>query len=159
GPAWVEAGSLLKGGEATLRLVRDDVPIRGRVVDPQGQPLPGVSVRAKRISAVNAGIDPDSLLAAGAFAYEKATSQYLSPYWLGREGTWTTEGEGRLEVRGIGRDRIIDLDLDGPGLAHVGVLTMARPSNRTPRPRPRPSGTSPEMMLMSGPPPPPPLYG
>ena len=32
--AWVEAGSLLKGDEAILRLVRDDVPIRGRVVDP-----------------------------------------------------------------------------------------------------------------------------
>ena len=39
GPAWVEAGSLLKGGEATLRPVRDDVPIRGRVVDPQGRPI------------------------------------------------------------------------------------------------------------------------
>ncbi len=38
GPAWVEAGSLLKGDEATLRLVPDDVPIRGRVVDSQGRP-------------------------------------------------------------------------------------------------------------------------
>ena len=65
GPAWVDARSLLKGGEATLQLVRDDVPIRGRVVDSQGRPVAGVTVRADRITAVNAGIDPDALLAAG----------------------------------------------------------------------------------------------
>ena len=40
--------SLLKGDEATLRLVRDDVPIRGRVLDLQGQPVAGVTVRLSR---------------------------------------------------------------------------------------------------------------
>ncbi len=30
-PAWVEAGDMVKRGEMALRLVRDDVPVRGRV--------------------------------------------------------------------------------------------------------------------------------
>ena len=159
GPAWIVAGSLLKGGEATLQLVRDDVPIRGRVVDTQGRPVAGVTVRAYWIFAVNAGIDPGSLIAAGEFQGDKVTSYYRDPTWLGRQGSWTTDAEGRFEVRGVGRDRIIWLGLDGPGLAHLEAYAMARPSRTPPRPRPQPSGTSMEMMLMSGPGPAPPLYG
>jgi RNA polymerase sigma factor (sigma-70 family) len=158
GPAWIAAGPLLKGGEATLQLARDDVPIRGRAVDPQGRPLPGVTVRANQIAAVNAGIDPDSVLAAGEYRYETATSSYWDPTWLGRQGTWTTDADGRFEIRGVGRDRIVELGLDGPGLAHVAVHAMARLSRTPPKPRPQPSGRSPEMMMM-GPPPPPPLHG
>ncbi len=159
GPAWLAAGSLLKGGEAPLELVRDDVPIRGRVVNPQGRPVAGVTVQAYRIAAVNAGIDPGSLMAASEFQDDRATSYYTDPTWLGRQGTWTTDAVGQFEVRGVGRDRIIELGLDGPGLAHLDVHVMARPSQTPPRLRQQPSGTSPEMMLMSGPAPPPPLYG
>src|SRR5262249_26850307 len=49
GPAWVTPKSLLTGGEAMLRLVRDDVPIRGRVLDTQGRPVAGVTVHAREI--------------------------------------------------------------------------------------------------------------
>jgi protocatechuate 3,4-dioxygenase beta subunit len=158
GPAWIAAGTLLKGSEATLRLVRDDVPIRGRVLDLQGRPVPGVTVRADQMNAANAGTDLDALLAAGEFHYEKATSSYSNPNWLGRQGNWTSDADGRFEIRGVGRDRMIGLQMDGPGFAHVSLYAMARPSRTTPKPRPRPSGKDPEMMLY-GPPPPPPLYG
>ena len=129
------------------------------MVDPQGRPVAGVTVRAFWIFAVNAGIDPGSLIAAGEFQDDKATSYYRDPTWLGRQGTWTTDADGRFEVRGVGRDRIIWLGLDGPGLAHLEAYIMARPSQTPPKPRQRPSGTSAEMMLISGPEPPPPLYG
>ena len=48
-PAWIEAGDLVKGGEAALHLVRDDVPVRGRVLDSQGRPVAGVVVRIRAI--------------------------------------------------------------------------------------------------------------
>ena len=76
GLAWVEAGSLLKGGEATLRLVRDDVPIRGRVVDPQGRPIAGATVRLCRIGAVKAGADLDAMLASGELDDEQTRRWY-----------------------------------------------------------------------------------
>jgi len=158
GPAWIDAGSLLKGGEATLQLVRDDIPIRGRVIDAQGRPVAGVTVEAYWIYAVNTGIDPGSLIAAGEFQDDKATSHYPNPTWLGRQGTWTTDADGRFEVRGVGRDRIISLGLDGPRMAHLNVHVMARSSPTPPRLRQQPSRTSPEMSMYS-PDPPPTLYG
>ncbi len=65
-PAWVEAGDMVKRGEMALRLVRDDVPVRGRVVDPQGRPVAGVAVRVRAIWEVNDGVDLDAMLASGA---------------------------------------------------------------------------------------------
>jgi hypothetical protein len=65
-PAWVEAGDMVKQGEKSLRLVRDDVPVRGRVLDPQGRPVAGVVVRFRAIWEVNDGVDLDAMLASGA---------------------------------------------------------------------------------------------
>src|SRR5262249_52693793 len=41
GPDWVEVAKVDKGGEVTLRLAPDDVPILGRVIDLEGQPVAG----------------------------------------------------------------------------------------------------------------------
>ena len=65
-PAWVEAGDMVKQGEMALRLVRDDVPVRGRVLDSQGRPVAGVVVRARAIWEINDGVDLDAMLASGA---------------------------------------------------------------------------------------------
>ena len=64
-PAWVEAGDMVKQGDMALRLVRDDVPVRGRVLDAQGRPVAGVTVRIRAIWEVKDGIDLDALLASG----------------------------------------------------------------------------------------------
>ena len=107
--AWVEAGSLLKGDEAVLRLVRDDVPIRGRVVDPQGRPIAGVTVRLQQIGTIKHGVDLDAMLASGELDNEtdRGLVRRLPRHDLaGRPDTWTTDADGRFEVRGVGRDRI-----------------------------------------------------
>src|SRR5262249_14084328 len=36
-------------GPLTRRLVRDDVPIQGRILDLEGRPVPGVAVRVSRV--------------------------------------------------------------------------------------------------------------
>ena len=48
--------------------------------------------------------------------------------WLGRPGTWTTDADGRFEVRGVGRDRIVSLIIQGPTLADSHLYAMARPA-------------------------------
>ena len=43
GPDWVALKE--PGAELTLRLVKDDVPIKGRVLDLEGRPIAGATVR------------------------------------------------------------------------------------------------------------------
>ncbi len=101
--AWVDAGSLLKGDEATLSLVRDDVPIRGRVVDPQGRPIAGATVRLCQVGATKAGVDLDAMLASGELSNDQTVAwygDYHGKTWPGGRNTWTTDADGRFEVRG-----------------------------------------------------------
>ncbi len=150
--AWVDAGSLLKGEEATLRLVRDDVPIRGRVVDPQGRPIAGATVRLRQIAAIKPGADPDAMLASGVLDYDRINRPYgsygsVAAFWPGGSNTWTTDADGRFEVKGIGRDRLGGLDVRGPALATSFFYVMARPAKAPPRPRPQATRRDKDMMF------------
>ena len=155
-PAWVEAGDMVKRGEMALRLVRDDVPVRGRVVDSQGRPVAGVVVRVRAIWEVNDGVDRDALLASGAVDEENisqiarrygdslgpATPTWRAdpaPLWPGGRNTWISGADGRFEVQGIGRDRIARLEFHGGGVADGTLDVMARPAEGPPKPRPLPS--------------------
>ena len=150
--ASLRAGSrpgLAEGGEATLHLVRDDVPVRGRVLDSQGRPVVGVIVRIRAIWELNDQADHDALLASGAlegqnghqithrfgsFGPATPTSESDSaPLWPGGRNGWTTDADGRFEVRGIGRDRIARLEFHGGGVADGARRDFAR---RTPVPSP-----------------------
>jgi RNA polymerase sigma factor (sigma-70 family) len=154
-PAWVEAGDLVKRGEMALRLVRDDVPVRGRVLDSQGRPVAGVAVRIRAIWEVKDGVDSDAMLASG--AVDENMSQMArrygnvlgpaaptwqadpTPLWPGGRNAWTTGADGRFEVRGIGRDRVARLEFHGGGVADGTLDVMARPAKAPPKARPRPS--------------------
>ena len=152
-PAWVDAGDLVKQGEIALRLVRDDVPVRGRVLDAQGRPVAGVTVRMRTIWEVKDGIDLDALLASGV-PYEdlyRIARHYGDPLgpgaaswqadpatlWPGDRNAWTTDADGRFEVRGIGRDRIARLEFHGGGVADGTLDVMARNAKAPPSVRPR----------------------
>jgi protocatechuate 3,4-dioxygenase beta subunit len=142
--AWVEASDLVASGEGTLRLVRDDVPVRGRVLDSQGRPVAGVVVRTQLIWEVKDGGDLDAMLASAELDDRQMARHYglyqrapiwqadPSPLWPGGQDARTTGADGRFEVRGIGRDRIARLDFHGGGVADGTLFVMARPA-KTPR--------------------------
>jgi RNA polymerase sigma factor (sigma-70 family) len=148
GPAWVEAGDLVKAGEASLRLVRDDVPVRGHVVDSQGRPVAGVAVRTQLIWEAKDGVDLDAMLASGELDERQMAREYglyqraptwqadPAPLWPGGRDVWTTDADGRFEVHGIGRDRIARLDFHGGGVADGTLFVMARPAKTPPKARP-----------------------
>ncbi|SIN81995.1 RNA polymerase sigma factor, sigma-70 family [Singulisphaera sp. GP187] len=154
-PAWVEVGDMVKRGDMALRLVRDDVPVRGRVLNPQGRPVAGVLVRIRAIWEVNDGVDLDALLVSGAVDEDvsRMARRYgnslgsapptwqadPTPLWPGSRNAWTTGADGRFEVRGIGRDRIARLEFHGGGVADGTLDVMARPAKAPPRARSRPS--------------------
>jgi RNA polymerase sigma factor (sigma-70 family) len=157
--AWVEAGDLLKTGEATLRLVRDDMPIHGRILDSQGQPVAGVLVRIQMIWEVKQGLDLDAILAWGELDWEKLARWYglhqrapvwhadSAPLWPGGANAWTTDADGRFEARGVGRDRIARLEFHGGGVADGTIDVMARPAKTPPKAHPHPSISRDVMLL------------
>jgi hypothetical protein len=111
-----------------LRLPPDE-PIRGRVINPEGQPVAGVSV-----SVVGASLPHHS---------EKTLDSWLttirdpaSDESATRLGEWlrwsagpvapvTSDRDGRFEIHGVGRDRVVDLRFTGPAIAtdQVNVIT------------------------------------
>ena len=148
--AWVEAGDLLKGGDATLKLCRDDLPVRGRVLDSQGRPVAGVTVRIQSIWEAKKGLDLDEMLTTGEVDENQMARRYglhgrtatwqpdTAPLWPGGQNTWTTGADGQFEVHGIGRDRIARLEFHGGGMADGTLDVMARPAKGRPKARPLP---------------------
>ena len=139
GRAWVDAGSLADGGVATLRLVRDDLPIRGRLLDTQGRPVPGVTVRLGRIRAVKEGVDLDAMLADGEVDEGQISASYGDDdaAWPGGRNTWTSDIDGRFEIRGVGRDRLGLVHFHGPPVADGYLYVMARSAQTPPGSIPR----------------------
>ncbi len=105
GPGWLWLESVK--GELTPRLVKDDVPIHGRILDLQGHPVAGARVR---------------------LAYLTSGKDYLSvDSWAGLPEFVTSDRDGRFVFTGVGRDRVAHLHVEGPTIEHkiVAVSTAA----------------------------------
>jgi RNA polymerase sigma factor (sigma-70 family) len=126
GPDWLDASEIAKGGELTLRLVKDDVPVNGRLLDLEGQPVAGATLRVSRVEqgdlkgfleGKKRGPFPDMKRLAGVA--------------LDGPASVTTSKDGRFRLTGFGRERAVLLELKGPGIAnnffHVFTRTEALP--------------------------------
>jgi len=137
GPAWASITKINEAKDLTLRLVRDDVPIIGRVLDLEGRPISGVTVRPVLLSAY-----PDEDLSAWEAAMARAKDIYdneamrlpsksLELFRWRDDLAVTTGGDGRFRLTGIGRDRVVSLWIEGPTI----VTSLGGTSART-RPGP-----------------------
>ena len=118
------------GSEVELRLVPDDVPIRGRVLDLQGRPVAGVTVKVQAIEDPPAG-DLDSQLEFGLVGRDRYLSGLDSAWHIKEGADWTrktirTGSDGRFRVDGAGRDRLVFLELEGPGIGKASLCAMTR---------------------------------
>jgi RNA polymerase sigma factor (sigma-70 family) len=117
----------------TLRLARDDVPIRGRVVDLQGKPIAGVAIEVESVGIPRAtDLTPWlGALAANPRDAMPIEHQFLEELYLRSIGSLfprqTTDAEGRFAIRGVGRERLAHLTLQGPTIVSTsfGVRTRA----------------------------------
>jgi protocatechuate 3,4-dioxygenase beta subunit len=129
GPAWTFGAGERPGKETPLRLARDDMPLRGRVLDLQGKPVPGVQVRVTMLRAPT-GED----LSAWLDAFKRKESDQQRYQYLRRflEGSAiglqpvTTGADGRFVIHGLGRERLVELVLEGPTIAKSKVTAMTR---------------------------------
>src|SRR5262249_7769612 len=139
---WVNAGDAARG-DAELRLVRDDLPIRGRILDTQGRPVAGASVRVERIARTLDGVDRDALLASGKLDWDGTYVRSIQrpdwywPTWIGHGGAVTTDASGRFAITGVGRDQVALLKIEGPGLEQARLAVLDRAPQVPSRPRPQ----------------------
>jgi len=90
GWAWLERA----GKDMTLRLVRDDVPLRGQVLDLQGKPVAGAAVRLEHLLS--------------------GTDYLTVNRWPGLPESVLTDRDGQFAFTGVGREREAHLQINGP---------------------------------------------
>jgi RNA polymerase sigma factor (sigma-70 family) len=121
---WVKMGTATE--ELTLRLVKD-VPISGRILDPDGKPVVGAQLTVLSVSAAK-GDDLRGYLE----AVRKGNGrQYVfAKGWMGvlpgHTPVLTTGADGRFRLAGVGRERVVRLHLEGPAIATADLEVMTR---------------------------------
>jgi protocatechuate 3,4-dioxygenase beta subunit len=128
---WVEVGAA--GQELTLRLVKD-VPISGRILDPDGKPVVGARLKVMGVS-VPKGDDLEAYLDAirkrDGYPFGKSWNRSLP----GQPAVLTTGADGRFRLAGAGRERIVHFRLEGPAIAAAGLYAMTRAAEPVKHPR------------------------
>jgi RNA polymerase sigma factor (sigma-70 family) len=131
----------VQGAAVNLQLAKDDVPIRGRFLDPAGRPLAGARVRLTGLMTPKGrdlGAHLEKWSKASAFSgFLSRVPNYERELWRPRllPGLTTetrTDADGRFTLSGLGRDRIADLKVSAPGVVDTAlqVMTRAAPDTR-----------------------------
>lgn len=138
GPAWIAYDSIDPSKPVTLRLV-EDVPIRGRVIDLEGRPLANTWIHIK---SIRSGQNDDlSRWLDGVEAKDDAQTlseqlvRRMHPRELGITKEFRSGQDGSFEIRGIGRDRVVEIAFqsDQVGLEFVLAVTRTMPASAIPQ--------------------------
>ena len=129
GLAWSDYHSAKAGEEQILKLA-DDVPLEGRVVDLEGNPIAGVEVSIGLIFT-NEGHDLSKWLEALGngvpfFASKEFDQprQSITAEFL--NGQVKTDRNGHYRIAGLGRDCVVQLFLSGPGIVATELRQLTR---------------------------------
>jgi RNA polymerase sigma factor (sigma-70 family) len=136
GPDWAEVARLDKGGEVTLQLAKDDVPINGRITDLEGQPVAGVTIQVLRLEQS----EMKSWLEQAKQGISGHQQRELASVALDGLTKVTTGKDGRFHLSGFGRERVVLLNVSGDNVEHCIFWVMTR-SAPVPGLRPGPYGT------------------
>jgi RNA polymerase sigma factor (sigma-70 family) len=117
-------------GGLTLRLVKD-LPIAGHIIDPEGRPVAGATIRLFYLWAT-----PEEDLTGwlNTVKKRKANSLYDGDYFknhIGVQGlpqTLTTDQAGRFRLAGVGRERMLIVTVGAPKFQYDMIGIMTRPA-------------------------------
>ncbi len=120
----------VKGADIALELAKDDVPIHGRFLGPDGRPLAGARVQLTALM-VPVKHDLDAHLKHEARRYEPGCTDYHRelhrPRMLPGVRTETiTDATGRFTMSGLGRDRLAALTVSAPTVVDTELTVMTR---------------------------------
>ena len=122
--------------DRTLRLVADDVPLAGRVLNLEGTPVGGVTVRVIEIHS-NRANSLDGWLNAVEnehAAFNMAGTQFdigfigpaIQEQFARLFPQVVTTADGRFQIAGIGRERLVRLRVEGPGIQTQQIWARTR---------------------------------
>jgi protocatechuate 3,4-dioxygenase beta subunit len=131
GPAFAPLSKLSPGGEVLLKLVRDDIPVTGRILDLEGRPVVGAKISVRRIAAPQQG-DLGGFLKLIADGEVRTFAVFDSLVVLPEADNIsfpvaTSDAQGRFRLTGIGRERYAEFAVSGPGIAYGEASVVTRP--------------------------------
>jgi RNA polymerase sigma factor (sigma-70 family) len=131
-PDWIAGRDLTGKKELTLRLVKDDQPIRGRLLDLEGRPLANITVDARWVGKApgeDAGKWIEGFVGMHKKGYWINEDRLLigRPAALGAPPKVTTDKDGRFTLSGLGRDRVATLFFRSERTAIMRIQVAARP--------------------------------
>jgi RNA polymerase sigma factor (sigma-70 family) len=129
GAGWVKVHPDDQRDELTIRLVEDDVPINGQIIDLEGKPIPGAALSLMQINAApeeDLGPWLEAVKAKRDIRLE-LEQRYLTRFTLAVPLQVTTDSAGRFRLRGIGRNRLVAAQLEGPTIVTEQLLMLTRP--------------------------------
>jgi hypothetical protein len=131
GPAWLDLPEAsAPAHDIELKLAADEIPIRGRLLDEQGKPLAGVSATVFAIIEQPNGNARELLRAIRSGSQEPPAEGWDDPKSCLMLGfcrcspSARSDANGEFRLSGVGRDRIVMLDLQGAHIAGTQVLVM-----------------------------------
>jgi hypothetical protein len=127
GPDWVEVGDGPDGTELDLKLV-DDFPVNGRLLDQDRRPVAGAKVAL-------CGLISDSRGGVARFLRRDVNAWPPPGSWSGgvpERPPVLTDSDGRFHLAGVGRGRVVVLELQGPGIQPAVLEAATRPPGATP---------------------------
>jgi RNA polymerase sigma factor (sigma-70 family) len=129
GPAWVTVPDI-GDGPVSLKLAADDVPVKGRVTDLEGKPVAKAVVTVRSVAATPTG-DWSKLWE------EWPRSPYLAlraegkglyqPTLGGLPESVTADADGKFEIKGVGRGRLLGLVFEGTGIETAACRVVLDP--------------------------------
>lgn len=125
GPAWIDVREA-NDTPVSLQLVADDVPVKGRVTDLEGKPVAKAKVELKYVAAGDL-----AKVWEGWSRRPESALQPLRNLWAELSGLPTsvlTDADGKFELTGVGRGRVLAFSVEGPGIETAGcrVVTDAK---------------------------------
>ncbi len=129
GAGWVMVSPEGQRDDLTIRLAVDDVPITGQIIDLEGKPVPGVTLRLMQINAAPGEDLGPWLEAVKAKKGDRLEleQRYLTRFTIAVPLQVTTDSAGRFRLTGIGRNRLVAAQLDGQTIASEHLHMLTRP--------------------------------
>src|SRR5579883_487897 len=129
---WMGVDATAKNEDISLRLVADDVPIVGRVLDLEGKPIAGVAVRVLRVGKVAGGelkswLDKNIAMRRNGTYLNDGGLAVLQTKLLDLPTPEPTGPDGTFRLTGFGRDRVVRLDIEGPDIVWRKMWVVTRP--------------------------------